>query len=558
VIICGLKLSHDAGVAIIDGRRLMFSIELEKINNGRRYGEIGDLAAINEILCREDVDAGVIDSYVVDGWWTVDKQGAPAITTSQAGLAIEVPVAPYASDGMPDGLLHRYDFDGIAGGPLQRGYSSYSHASHHVFASYCTSPFAVRGAPALVLAWDGGMLPRLYRISPSPVSIRYLGQLFPMFGDSFTYLCKSLEPFSRGLESASPAEYGSRLLEVPGKAMAYAALGRSEPDAFPVFQKLLDELDPMKFGLGLGEVVSARQQELFAGMSSADLIATFQDYIGQSLLTSLSRMVDLERADGLPNLCLSGGCALNIKWNSMLRDSGMFADIWVPPFTNDSGAAIGAACCEMVRQSGQAHLDWDIYSGPSLTPSASAPGWASRPCDENEVAEILHHQAEPVVVLDGRAELGPRALGNRSILAPATCASMKDRLNEMKGRAHYRPVAPICIESQASTVFSPGNADRYMLFEHRFRPGWAERVPAVMHLDGSARLQTIDPAEAGTATSRILTAYWRLSGIPVLCNTSANMSGCGFFPDVESATTWGRTRYVWSDGVLYTRTAPGE
>jgi carbamoyltransferase len=330
LIICGLKLSHDAGVAVVDGHRLMFSIELEKINNGRRYSEIGDLTAISEILCREDVDTGMIDSYVVDGWWTVDKQGNPAITTSQAGVATEVPIAPYASDGMPDGLLHRYDFDGIAGGPLQPGYASYSHASHHVFASYCTSPFAARGVPALVLAWDGGMLPRMYQISLSPASVRYLGQLFPMFGDSFTFLCKSLEPFSRGLESAGQ-DYGFRLLEVPGKAMAYSALGRSDPDAFPVFQKLLDELDPMRFGLGLGEAVSARRDELFAGMSSADLIATYQDYIGQSLLTSMSRLVDRQHADSLPNLCLSGGCALNIKWNSMLRDSGMFADIWAPP-----------------------------------------------------------------------------------------------------------------------------------------------------------------------------------------------------------------------------------
>jgi carbamoyltransferase len=83
------------------------------------------------------------------------------------------------------------------------------------------------------------------------------------------------------------------------------------------------------------------------------------------------------------------------------------------------------------------------------------------------------------------------------------------------------------------------------------RPQWVNRVPAIIHLDGSARLQTIDPVRQNTAASRILQAYEHLSGIPVLCNTSANQPGQGFFPDVASAATWGRTPYVWANGILY-------
>jgi carbamoyltransferase len=124
----------------------------------------------------------------------------------------------------------------------------------------------------------------------------------------------------------------------------------------------------------------------------------------------------------------------------------------------------------------------------------------------------------------------------------------------MKDRAHYRPVAPICLSARAAEVFTPGNSDPYMLFEHRPRPGWAARIPAVLHLDGTARLQTID-ASAGSPAGRILEHYAALSGIPVLCNTSANFSGRGFFPDVASATRWGQANYVWSDGRLYI--APG-
>jgi carbamoyltransferase len=172
---------------------------------------------------------------------------------------------------------------------------------------------------------------------------------------------------------------------------------------------------------------------------------------------------------------------------------------------------------------------------------------------ENDVH--LHTENEPVVVLSGRAEIGPRALGNRSILAPATSQAMKDRLNLIKERAGYRPVAPICLTSRSAEVFEPGGADPYMLFEHRMRGDWAQRVPAIVHLDGTARLQTIDES-SGSPTAGVLAEYAKLSGVPVLCNTSANLNGCGFFPDVASAARWGRTRYIGSDGTLFTNPDP--
>jgi carbamoyltransferase len=87
------------------------------------------------------------------------------------------------------------------------------------------------------------------------------------------------------------------------------------------------------------------------------------------------------------------------------------------------------------------------------------------------------------------------------------------------------------------------------------RPGWAERVPAIVHLDGTARLQTIND-RSHSAAARILEAYAEISGVPVLCNTSANFEGRGFFPDVASAARWGGTRYIWSENMLYTNPTP--
>ncbi|MCP2244034.1 Carbamoyltransferase C-terminus [Lentzea aerocolonigenes] len=176
-------------------------------------------------------------------------------------------------------------------------------------------------------------------------------------------------------------------------------------------------------GRALGEKASANRAQLFPGMSEADLIATFQAYLGDRLLRGMSSVLHRRFPGRTPNLVLSGGCALNIKWNNRLRSSGLFADVWVPPFPNDAGAAIGTASCEMFGQDGRLHLDWNVYSGPGLVASPTPPGWEKRPCDERELAELLHTTGEPVVVLSGRAEIGPRALGNRSILATATSRS---------------------------------------------------------------------------------------------------------------------------------------
>jgi carbamoyltransferase len=436
-------------------------------------------------------------------------------------------------------------------GGIAREYVSYHHATSHLFSSYCTSPAAAVGCPVLVLVWDGGMLPLLYEVTPGP-RVTSHGPLLPVYGNAFAEFAGHFAAFREEF-TAEQQRYGrDRPSAVAGKAMAYAGLGTGTPEAFPLLEKLLDEVGAMSIDGGgrLAQRLIAERDALVPGLSDADLIACFQDYLGHALLDAFAEILPGITGRATPNLCLAGCCALNIKWNSALRHSGLFGEVWVPPFPNDSGSALGAAMTHRARLAADPAVEWGVYAGPAIRPSEPAPGWRRLPCSHAQLARLLAERGAPVVVVNGPAELGPRALGNRSILAPAVSPGMKDTLNEIKGREPYRPVAPICLENRAAEIFDPGTPDPYMLFDHRVRSGWADRIPAVVHLDATARLQTVNAAQNRTV-AEVLEHYATQTGIPVLCNTSANHRGRGFLPDVASATAWGGVNYVWSDGWLY-------
>ena len=552
MLICGIKVSHDGGVAVIEDDRLLFSVEIEKLANNPRYSSLGDLARVGQILRSEGLDPEDVDQFVVDGWVGeegLEGTGLSVLTTTDGGVTKSMRVASYQDRPADRAPLRRHVIEDHSFAARHTGYASYHHVSNHLVGSYAASPFAARAEDAWVLVWDAGIVPRVYEVSAATRSVSPVAALMPLTGNSFGDFCGQFEPFWRSAEGMTADEFWRYRLSIAGKAMAYAALGTVEESAFPVLDELIGSFPGVAHSnaRALGEKVAGNRDELFPGLSNASLIATFQAYLGNLLVERLAA-VDAPRPRGL---VLGGVCALNIKWNTLLRSSGLFEDVWAPPFPNDSGAAIGTAACEMLTR-GHSSLRWNVFSGPRIRVGELPSGWESTPCTEEELAGLLHRDGEPVTVLSGRAEVGPRALGNRSILAPATDAAMKDRLNLIKDRASYRPVAPICLSDRAAEVFAPGRTDPYMLFEHRLRPEWRERVPAVIHLDGTARLQTIDRAD-GTDTSRILAAYERLSGIPVLCNTSANLNGSGFFPDVASAATWGGTRRIWSEGRLYAK-----
>ncbi|PLW72563.1 carbamoyltransferase, partial [Streptomyces sp. DJ] len=157
-----------------------------------------------------------------------------------------------------------------------------------------------------------------------------------------------------------------------------------------------------------------------------------------------------------------------------------------------------------------------------------------RPVDIAEtVAEALARD-EIVAWFQGRAEYGPRALGHRSLLAHPGHSGNLERLNDVKGREQFRPVAPMVLAERAAEVFDGPLPSPYMLFVHDVAPQWRDRIPAVVNVDGTARIQTVDPA-AEPLVARMLGRFERLTGLPVVVNTSLNTAGRPMVDDPRDA-----------------------
>ena len=259
----------------------------------------------------------------------------------------------------------------------------------------------------------------------------------------------------------------------------------------------------------------------------ADLASSLQARLEEVMI---DLAVWLHGCTGDRDLTMAGGVALNCVANSRLLREGPFQRVWVQPAAGDAGTALGGALFA-------AHEVGDPV-GP-LTTAALGRGWSDdelelqlleaavvyeRPGDlVAAVAEVL--AANGVVAwFQGRSEYGPRALGHRSLLANASDPATLQRLNSIKGREQFRPVAPMVLAERATDIFEGPFPSPYMLFTHHVRPDWRERIPAAVHVDGSARVQTVDSAEAPLVHA-LLKAVEARTGVPVLVNTSLNTAG---------------------------------
>ncbi|HEY8609268.1 MAG TPA: carbamoyltransferase C-terminal domain-containing protein [Noviherbaspirillum sp.] len=241
----------------------------------------------------------------------------------------------------------------------------------------------------------------------------------------------------------------------------------------------------------------------------------------------------LHAATGAENLALAGGVALNCVMNARIRDRGPFRRVWVQPAAGDAGTALGAALWVDACQRGSDGRRWVMehaFLGPAhgeeeieaFLRQAKLRYRRAQDLSE-EVAGLL---AEDKVIgwFQGRMEFGPRALGARSILASPLDPGMQQRLNQIKDREDFRPVAPVVLEEEAAAWFVNGGVSPFMVFVYDVRPDREARIPAVRHVDGTARIQTINRSQ-NPVYHDLLRAFHRRTGVPVLINTSFNTRG---------------------------------
>jgi carbamoyltransferase len=233
------------------------------------------------------------------------------------------------------------------------------------------------------------------------------------------------------------------------------------------------------------------------------------------------------------NLCMAGGVALNCVMNARIRDKTSFKNIWIQPAAGDAGTALGAAVWVDSKQRNSANKDFNMqhaYWGPEYSDEEIEHflKWTKTPYKklENIAEETAAILAKDKIIgwFQGRMEFGPRALGARSILASPINPNMQARLNEVKDREDFRPVAPVVLEEDADEWFTNGKYSPFMLFVYDVRADKADKIPAVRHVDGTARIQTINEQQHKKYYD-LIKAFKKKTGVPVLVNTSFNTLG---------------------------------
>jgi len=261
-----------------------------------------------------------------------------------------------------------------------------------------------------------------------------------------------------------------------------------------------------------------------------DLARSLQYVLEESVLELVNW---LQQTTKSKNLVMAGGVALNCVLNARIRDLSAFDQVWVQPAAGDSGTALGAAMHVDVNErkpNKRSFVMEHAYWGPSYSDAeieaflnlAKVPHQKM----EDPATEVAALLAENMIIgwFQGRMEFGPRALGSRSILASPISPDMQARLNEVKDREDFRPVAPVVLEEDANEWFKDATKSPFMLFVHDVRPEVADKIPAVRHTDGTARIQTINEAQH-PAYYALLKAFKEKTGVPILVNTSFNTLG---------------------------------
>ncbi|MFE4467261.1 carbamoyltransferase C-terminal domain-containing protein [Leifsonia sp. NPDC056824] len=498
---------HDGAVAHLRDGHLLSSIEAEKDSN-YRYSPLAG-SDILDAIARLD---RVPDVIAAGGWWP--REARPTGLPKHVG---------YRGLDQSEVIKTRRPFMAA-----EVGYFSSSHERSHLLSAYGMSPIP-QGEPCYALIWEGA-IGGFYEID-SDVNIRLLANVMNQPGNRYASIYGLADPtfpknapFSRFSDAGklmALASYSRRTVPTAAEEELMKFLLASVDIRLDLYDKL--HSSPY-FDVGIED----EEFRNFAGIYSDRIFETF------------ARFAQANLRRGIP-LVIAGGCGLNCDWNAKWRDTGLFSEVFVPPVPNDSGSAIGTAIDAQFHFTGNAKLEWDVYSGLPFVMDGNVLDGRYDVLDVSP-AEVARMLSSGLILgwVNGRYEIGPRALGNRSILAAPFDDGARVRLNEIKQREQFRPIAPVCLEADAAKWFGLERQSPYMLFTSI---ATTDALPAVTHVNGSARLQTVNE-QSNSALFDLLVEFKARTGFGVLCNTSLNFNGKGFINNLEDLDT-----YAWESGL---------
>ena len=382
-----------------------------------------------------------------------------------------------------------------------------------------------KGTPCYALLWEG-VIGSFYEFD-SELNITKLADVMPEPGHRYALIYGLADPsFDK-----SVAEF-SRFSDA-GKLMALASFSkRSKPTDEE--EKIIAFLMQDCLHLKAKDCEVLRHCRHYnVGLDDPEF-RNFAGIVSNRIFDRFHQFAELNMKRGMP-LLISGGCGLNCDWNTKWKETNLFSEVFVPPVANDSGSAIGTAIDAQFHFTGNPKIDWNVYSGLEFITNEAIDASLFDEYETNftMIADML---ASNLIIgwVNGKYEIGPRALGNRSILASPFQDSTRVRLNEIKQREQFRPIAPICLEEDAVRWFGCTSPSPFMLYTYLVS---TDALAAVTHVNRTARIQTVSPL-TNSHLHELLLAFKSLTGYGVLCNTSLNFKGKGFINSIADLSAY--------------------
>ena len=399
------------------------------------------------------------------------------------------------------------------------------HHETHASSAFYMSPFE----EALVVSYDGGGDDGHFNVyTANNKGIKLLEKVPSDFGGGYL-LCGSM--------IREVAEKSRHQLALSGKMMGLCAYGNVIEEYVPAFAMFFFNRDykqlAEKTGLPLKNLDNPWDNPLenwvFEGQEGYDIAATAQRAFEVAFFSVL------DRYDNDVPLVLTGGCALNVLVNEQLKKHTN-RQIYVPPNPHDGSLSLGHM---FLYKKPEKNVNI-TYAGLPLTDKELFPEYIdkynARKIDKKELAQLIK-DGNIIGLVYGDSEVGPRALGNRSIVCDPNIREMKDILNaKVKFREWYRPFAPFCKKEDAPKYFESRNFDNleYMSYAPKVKDEYVEKLPSITHIDNTARLQTVTE-ESHAEFYELLTEFGKISETNVLLNTSFNIRGYPILSSIEDA-----------------------